>query len=380
MYRTSEILIVGGGVIGLSIARELSRSGVQSITVVERGRVGREASYAAAGMLAPNAENEVVDDFYRFCDASRSMFPEFADELFAETGIDIELDRSGTLFAAFTDADSGHLGSRYSKQVEAGIPVERLTASETLKVEPFLAGHVRESLFFPNDWQVENRKLLGALRQSVENRRVTVLEHATVAGVEVADGKGRGVILDDGRISADIVVLATGAWTSLIKIADVPVPFDVVPIRGQMVGFDMPRRLFRRVIYSPRGYLVPRADGRILAGATVEDVGFDKTTTDEAVAQLHAAAAEIAPALADREISHTWAGLRPFATDGLPIIGAVPGYDKLFVATAHYRNGILLAPITAKIIAERIIGGAHPGSSDPFGPERMINRELNANA
>lgn len=354
-----DILIIGGGVIGLSIARELGRRKIGRVAIMERGRVGREASYAAAGMLAPNAENEVVDDFYRMCDASRQMFPDLAAQLLEETAIDIELDRSGTLYAAFTQEDSEHLGVRFARQVEAGIPVQWLSPSETREAEPHISELVRESLFFPNDWQVENRKLVQALHASVRNLGIEVIEGAAVESLLVEKGRVNGVCTPESRFPAGTIVLATGAWTSLIKIADEPVPIEVKPIRGQMIGFHPNEKMFSRVIYSPRGYLVPRADGRILIGATVEDVGFDGGTTLEALNGLQAAGEEIAPGLSQLKIAESWAGLRPFAADGMPIIGSVDNYDGLLVATAHYRNGILLAPITAKLIADRIVSGSH---------------------
>jgi glycine oxidase len=375
-----DTIIIGGGVIGLSLARELHCLGQRRIAVVERGRIGREASFAAAGMLAPNAENEVVDDFYRFCDESRAMFPQLAQELLAETGVDIELDRSGTLYAAFTEEDSEHLNLRFARQIEAVIPVEKLTAADSLNAEPYLAENVRESLYFPNDWQVENRKLLTALKQYASVNGIELVEGTQVDSVIVEGSTVEGIAVGGRRFFAATTVLATGAWTSLIKIGDVPVPFLVKPIRGQMISFGPARRFFKRVIYSPRGYLVPRADGRILAGATVEDIGFDSTTTDDAVEGLRISAAEIAPCLADLKIAENWAGLRPFAKDGLPILGLVGGYDNLFVATAHYRNGILLAPVTAKLLAERIVNGMGSKYIGLFGPDRLIKKGLNANA
>ncbi len=367
-----DVLIVGGGVIGLSLARRLHVRGAGSIAIVERGKPGHEASFAAAGMLAPNAENEAVDDFYRLCDESRLMFPELAGELKDETGIDIELDRSGTLYAAFTEEDSIHLDSRFARQQEAGIQLERLSAAETLQAEPRISENVRESLYFPNDWQVENRKLLSALEAYARLNGIKIIDETRADTLILESSRVIGITAGGRRILGGTTVLATGAWTSLIKIGDASVPFAVKPIRGQMISFAMPRRFFERVIYSPRGYLVPRADGRILAGATVEDLGFDDSTTMEAVGQLRTSAAEIAPLLSAAEVAENWAGLRPYAGDGLPVIGPVPGYDGLFAATAHYRNGILLAPITAKIVAEEIVSGT--GSEYPrlFGPERLI--------
>lgn len=375
-----DVLIVGGGVIGLSLARELHGRRQRRIAVVDKGRVGREASFAAGGMLAASAENEVIDDFYRLCDESRRMFPRFAEELLDETGIDIELDTAGTLYTAFTEADSEHLAVRHARQTEAGIPAEKLSAAEARAAEPHLSPTIRESLYFPNDWQVENRKLLAALIRYAELADgIDLLESTAVDSVVVERDSALGIAGGGRRISAGTVVLATGAWTSLIKIGDVPVPLSVRPIRGQMISFAPAERLFGRVVYSPRGYIIPRADGRILAGATVEDVGFDTGLTPEAEEMLTRTAMEISPALGRTPIAEAWAGLRPLSDDALPILGAVPGLANLQVAAGHYRNGILLAPITARLLADSL-SGERPVFLDIFGPERGPNRKLNANA
>ncbi len=380
MKTTFDILIIGAGVIGLALARELCRRGVRRICMIERGSVGREASYAAAGMLAPNAECEVVDDFYRFCDESRRSYPQLAEELLAETNIDIELDRSGTLYAAFSEADREHLAVRYARQHAAGIPVKTLSPSESLELEPCLAANVRESLYFPSDWQVENRWLLEALTKFAADNGITMIERRTVDSLIVENGSVKGAVTGGEPIFAGSTVLATGAWTSLIKIGDSPMPFHVRPIKGQMISFQPAERVFKRVIYSPRGYLVPRADGRILAGATVEDVGFDNQVTSPATESLRAAAVEIAPSLKGLGIAETWAGLRPFAADGLPVIGRIGKLDNVFVATAHYRNGILLAPLTAKIVAESIVNGTDSEYFSLFGPHRFAGERSAARA
>jgi glycine oxidase len=370
---SSEVLIVGGGVIGLSIARELHKKGVRRITVVDSGEVGREASYAAAGMLAPNAETDKIDDFYNFCSRSSGTYRAFANELREETGIDIELDRSGTLYLAFTDHDVREIRERYRWQSGAGLNVAHVSARETLEIEPSVSANVRESLFFPNDWQVENRKLLSALRKYAELNGIEILEHVKADSLVDSGDAILGIESASGTIVADITVLATGAWTSLIKIGGGAMPLNIKPIRGQMICYQMPGRAFSKIIYSPRGYIVPRADGRILAGATVEDVGFNNNVTGEGIESLKEAAVEIAPVLANMEISESWAGLRPFAVDGLPVMGEVPGYQNLLVATAHYRNGILLAPLTANVIADKIANGLDSEYFRHFGPQRFSN-------
>lgn len=372
-----EVLIIGGGVIGLSIARELAGRGIDRVAVVERGRVGREASYAAAGMLAPNAENEKVDDLYRLCDASRKMFPGLSAQLIETTGINIELDRSGTLYSAFTEKDLEHIDRRFSSQTEAGIPVQRLTAAEMLSQESNISDSVLGGLFFPNDWQVENRKLVAALRADVVRLGVEVIEDLEVGCLNVRNGRVLGIANGGSSIASDVTVLATGAWTSLIKTDGAALP-AVRPIRGQMISFAATERMFTKVIYSPRGYLVPRADGRILIGATVEDVGFERKVTDKAIEELRQAGFEIAPGLRNLKVAESWAGFRPYSDDGLPIIGEVPGYEGLLAATGHYRNGILLAPITAKLIADRIVYSTHSEFLRIFGADRAATLGLNA--
>jgi glycine oxidase len=365
-----EVLIIGGGVIGLSIARELHKKGVNEITILERSALGQESSFAAAGMLAPNAETDKADDFFHFCSESNRLYLQFAEELYAETGIDIELEKSGTLYLAFTEADVREIRHRFEWQRKADFDIEHLSPTEVHKLEPFVSPDLREALFFPNDWQVENRKLLAALKKYAESNVFEIVENAEVKSLSVKDGNVYGVQTDEQKFAAKKVILTTGAWTSLIKADGFAMP-QVKPIRGQIISFKTAKRLFQRVIYSPRGYLVPRLDGRILAGATVEDSGFDKSNTESGVEFLRDAALEIAPSLVNLELNEKWAGLRPFATDGLPILGAFPEIENLFIATAHYRNGILLAPKTAEIIADAILGNAESKYLKIFSPRRF---------
>ena len=366
----SDVLIVGGGVIGLSLARQLHKKGIRKITIIERGEIGREASYAAAGMLAPHAETDKLDDFYYFCDESNRLYPNFAGELFDETDVDIELDRSGTLYLAFTEKDVIEIRRRFEWQKSAGLQVERLTARETRQIEPFVSPDVLESLFFPNDWQVENRKLLYALHKYCELYGIEIREKAEIKNLLIENGKIIGAETGAEKFYAGKTVLATGAWTSLIKAESFALP-PVKPIRGQMVSFQTAKRLFGKVIYSPRGYLVPRADGRILAGATIEDAGFDKSVNDAGIELLRDHALEIAPTLGNLEISEKWAGLRPFAPDGLPVLGGCSEIENLFIATAHYRNGILLAPLTARVLANKIAENFDSEYLEIFNPQRF---------
>ena len=366
-----EVLIIGGGVIGLGIARELHKRGVRDIAIVDRGPLGAEASWAAAGMLAPNIETSATEEFHRFGVNALSMYPGFAADLADETGIDVELDRSGTLSLAFSETEESDLAESYEKHRSRGVEVERLAASKIREIEPAISTAARAGLLFPNDWQVENRKLLAALIRYSRTNEITIIEGTEVAGLVTKGARVTGASTSKGELRSDITVVATGAWTSFIKIGGMPMPFHVKPIRGQMIAFETPLRAIRRVVYSPRGYVVPRADGRVLVGATVEDAGFEKMTTPDGIDDLTAAAYEIEPGLKKYPVTSAWAGLRPFAADGLPVIGSLPGYENAFVATAHYRNGILLAPLTAKIVAEKIVDDGSPEFFDSFTPERF---------
>jgi len=365
------VLIIGGGVIGLSIAREMHLRGVRRITVLDKSVCGEESSWAAAGMLGPQAEADETGAFYDLCSESRDLYPALADDLLAETGLDIEIDRQGTLYVAFTDDDAKHLNDRYEWQKKAGLAVECLTAEETRRAEPFVSPDVRLSLFFPNDWQVENRKLLAALKRYSKINGIRIHENTAVESLMKEGGKVTGAKTADATFLASKTVLATGAWSSLIKIGDAPVPFAVTPVRGQIICMRTAKRLFERVIYSRRGYIVPRADGRILAGSTTEFSGFTKAVTGTAVADLSNMAFEIAPSLDRLPVVDSWSGLRPYAADGMPILGSLDGIEDLVIATAHYRNGILLAPLTAKIIADEIAGDSSKRHSDMFSPNRF---------
>lgn len=369
--KSYDVLIVGGGVIGLSIARSLRKKGVKDIAILERGELGREASYAAAGILAPQAEANRADDFFHFCRASNDIYPRFAAELKDETGHDIELAGSGTLYLAFSEQDIAEISRRFNWQTAAALAVERFTGNEIRKMEPHVSGAVREGLLFPADQQVENRKLLDALKRFAELNDIDLFEHSEVQSLIADHGGVRGIETDGQKFFARTTVLATGAWTSFIKLGKNVVPVSVKPIRGQMVCFQPPSKLFRSVVYSPRGYIVPRADGRVLVGATVEDAGFDKSVTEDGVRSLVAEACNIAPALTKLDITDSWAGLRPASTDGLPILGELPETLGLVMATGHFRNGILLAPITAEIISDYIVSGINSAFLDVFGPQRL---------
>ena len=370
---SADVVVIGGGVIGLTIARALAHRGAGEICLIERASLGHEASFAAAGMLAPQAEANSQDDFFRLACHSRDLYAGFASSLHDETGIDVELDTTGTLYLALTHHDLVEIEKRYEWQTAAGLEVEKLTATQALQLEPCISQSVRGALGFPHDLQVENRRLLSALANSVAKLGVTVLVGTTVESVKIERDEVRGVHTLRGFISCPNVVVAAGTWSSLLKLSQ---PSEkrammVEPVRGQMISFDARPQLTRHVIYSPRGYIVPRRDGRLLAGSTSERAGFAKQVTAGGISAILQNAQEISPSVSALPIVDTWAGLRPRAPDSLPVLGPCDEIGGLFYATGHYRNGILLAPVTGELIAEAIVTGITSPLLGPFSPSRF---------
>ncbi|MDT5122066.1 MAG: glycine oxidase [Acidobacteriota bacterium] len=369
----ADAIVVGGGVIGLTIARALRVRGVERVLLIESARPGAEASHAAAGMLAPQAEANCADEFFELACASRDLYPAFADALREETGTDIELERTGTLYLAFNEHDEDEIAQRYEWQTRAGLLVERLSAEEARSLEPCISPSLRAALRFPLDVQVENRRLIAALTTSLERHGVELLAETHVKSLVVERGRVEGVETSRGKISAPVVVVACGAWTSFISSSDKATAPEVSiePVRGQMLCFEMNPRLARHVIYSPRGYIVPRLDGRLLIGSTTERAGFNKRVTAGGINAITTHALEIAPAIENLTLVDSWAGLRPVASDELPVMGACADVHGLFYATAHYRNGILLAPLTGELIAEQITTKITPPMLRAFSPDRF---------
>src|SRR5215212_2378487 len=352
---SADVVVVGGGVIGLTIARALALRGVRDVCLVERGSLGTEASFAAAGMLLPQVEADAEDEFFNLACQSRDLYPAFAAALRDETGIDVELDTTGTLYLAFTEHDQEEIEKRYEWQTRAGLAVERLSSAETRELEPCISESTLGALRFPNDIQVENRRLLSALANSVKKLGVTIATQTSVYTLILDGNRVRGVETSRGPVGCSTAVIAAGSWSSFIKTSpQSPIP-KIEPVRGQMVCLEAKPQLTRHVIYSPRGYIVPRQDGRLLAGSTSEHAGFAKCVTAGGISSILRNAIEISPAISDLPVIDTWAGLRPRAADGLPVLGPCGEIDGLFCATGHYRNGILLAPLTGELISKAIV-------------------------
>lgn len=341
-----DVIIIGGGIIGLSLSIELRKRGAH-VLVVERGEPGREASYAAAGMLADSG-TETPAILQPLATASARMYREFVHELQDEAGIHIDLRDEGTLL--FLPAEEIHGGS------------ETLPAP-LAELEPALADPKRPAIYL-KECSVDPRALVAAALKAAKHRGVDVSSGSPVTNVLTSDGRVAGVATDKTNYHAPVVVNCAGAWAGHVP----PLQFPTRPVKGQMLAVAAPR--LRHVIRAPEVYLVPRSDGRILIGSTLEDAGYDKRTDANVIQRMHRAAIAIVPALEQARVLQDWAGLRPGTPDGLPILGAtsLPGY---FVAAGHFRDGILLAPITAHVMAQVIMGERAEHNLAPFSPARF---------
>jgi glycine oxidase len=366
-----DVLIVGGGTIGLAVGFELVRRG-RPVTIFERDRAGRGTSYQAAGMLAPDAEIEFEElELYAFNRESLRRWPEFADRVEAASGQSVDYRDDGTLIVA-DDRDAAEALERlYAFQQEQGLTVEWLTGAEAREIEPFVAPRLSAAVFAPSDHQVDNRRLVDALRTAFEAEGGTLHEDTPVEAV-VPDAEAPAVRTAGGeRVSGDRVVVASGVWSrELDGLTPDAVP-PVRPVKGQMIQMRRKRPFdLQHVVRGPEAYLAPKSDGRIVMGATSEEMGFDTTVTAGGLYDLLEGGWEVVPGIRDLPIEETWAGLRPASRDHAPLLGnsSAPG---VIMATGHYRHGILLTPITAEEIARLLQTGETSDWLEPFSPRRF---------
>ncbi len=369
MTLASDVIIAGAGIIGCAAARALSDAGL-SVTIVEPGQPGREASSAAAGLISPQYEGHGPDPLFELCHQARALYPDFVGTLHDETGIDPEMRREGMLLLALTESDEIALAELQRWQERRGLRVERIDSPEVRKLERFANPSVRWALYLPDEIQIDNAKLCQALFRSLERRRIDWRLGESVAEVEMEAGKLRSVRTASGdRIPGRRLVIAAGAWSG--RLAGLVRPLPVRPLRGHIVQLQLAQGAIQRVLASRRSYAVPRRDGRLLLGSTVEDVGFDPGPTSGGVREVLSNAFEIAPELANARMTKAWTGFRPGTPDGRPIIGEDPEVPGLIYATGHFRNGILLAPITARLVAALASGAAVDQDLSDFSPARF---------
>jgi glycine oxidase len=367
--RSPDVVIVGAGIIGCALARDLTLAGAR-ITLLDRAAPGAEASSAAAGMLGPQAECDGPHALLTLGVASRAMYPDVVAALRAETGLDPEHQRDGIVYVALTAEDEEILGRRQAWQAAAGHRVECLTAADVRRLAPGLVESVRSGVLFPDDHRIDNVRLTRAYAVACARLGVTIRRGVPVTAIRCAGGRVTGVEAAGEMVRAGAVVNAAGAWAR--QIAPRAERLPVRPVRGQMVLLAGPDQMFRHAIYSREVYLVPRRDGRLLAGSTYEDAGFDKRVSGAGVGGILARALRLAPALADASFRDAWAGLRPGTPDNLPILGPDPDVAGLYHAAGHYRSGILLAPVTARCLTQVILEGSTLEELAPFSPARFV--------
>jgi glycine oxidase len=303
--------------------------------------------------------------------ASWRLFPEVAGELRERTGIDVEHMTRGTIYPLYTAHDVREAQARAAGTIGSELGVEAWDRAQVQVREPALSTKVNGAMFVRGDHWINNQRLVVAYAQAAASAGVSVRTGCAVSRVVVEDGRARGVIAEGERLDADAVLLAAGAWTAGLT-ASFGQRLAVEPRRGQMIGLAAVPTVVRHCIHDDAVYLVPRPSGELLIGATVERVGFQRAVTAEGVAGLLGAAIELVPALATLPIARTWCGFRPWAPDSLPVLGPWPGIEGLWVATAHFRNGILLAPITARVMTEWIVTGRPSIPLEAFLPDRLL--------
>jgi glycine oxidase len=366
----ADALVVGGGVMGCGIGLRLAQAGVR-VTVLERSIPGAEASSAAAGILGPQLEAEGPGPFLELCLRSRGMYRAFAQELLELSGIDVAYLPCGAFRAGMDEADVHRIEAAIAWQKALGLRAELLSGEEVRNLEPALAPGILAAAHFPDDHQVDNRLLVRALSMAAARAGVQ-FRTGYVRALLCEGDRCNGVDLDGGEERAGAVVVAAGSWTGLLAGVGLD-PQTVRPARGQMVELSARLPPFSHVVAGDQGYLVPRRDGRVIAGSTMELVGFEKQVTAQGLAGILSLAVRLCPSLAGAPVQQTWAGLRPYTEDHLPILGAAP-MRGLFLATGHFRNGILLTPITARLIAELLLGKTPAVDLHPFRLERFRPR------
>lgn len=374
--KSFEVIVIGGGVIGLAVAWRLAQQ-LTGVAVLERGEPGRGTSHVAAGMLAPVSEADPREEaLLHLGIASAQSYPDFASALHGASGLDPGYLRCGTLIAARDRDEAEALEREFHIRTRFGLTVRRLRPTEARRLEPALTPTLRAALEVTDDHAIDPRKLTSALLGAVRHLGVEVRTGAEVVELKLGEQQAvRAVRLADGQqLHSDTVVVAAGVWSAELPGLPAHARPPLRPVKGQIMRLHDPTGpgLMARALRLPGAYLVPRGDGRYVLGATVEERGFDMTITAGAMLELLRDTVELVPGVAELVIDEVSAGLRPGTPDNAPVIGAgaVPG---LYWATGHYRHGILLAPVTADLVATAILEGTVSPLGEPFSPQRFVH-------
>lgn len=346
----SDILIVGGGIIGMLTARELSLAGMK-VTIVEQGKVGQESSWAGGGIISPLYPWRYLAPVSELARWGQAYYPELIDNINAGSGLDAEIIQNGLL--VFSDEHKAALS--WANEWQSNLQL--VDNNEIIGLEPELSAELaasQQGIWMPEIRQVRNPRLVKTLRKYLENQSVKFIENTTVTGFLEQNGRVAGVKSNSSEIFADKVMLAGGAWSAnLLK--NINISVDVEPVKGQMILFKTEPNTVKRIILSQDRYIIPRRDGRVLVGSTVEHTGFEKEITDSACEELKQEAYRIIPCLQQAAVEHHWAGLRPGSKNGIPYICPIPEHEGLFLNAGHFRNGVVLGAASARLAADLIL-------------------------
>ncbi|MSQ23259.1 MAG: glycine oxidase ThiO [Chloroflexi bacterium] len=369
----SDVVIVGAGVIGCGIAYQLAREGAK-VTVIERSAIGAESSGAAAGILAPrlHATNPAILPLALW---SESRFPTLVDGLQEESGLRLEYANCGALELAYDERSEERLREKIAFMTAAGQRADWLDAHETLHREPAVDPALRGALHDPGANQIHPLRFTQALAQAAARRGVHFQIGVEARSIERNGDRAAAVQTDSGAIQADHVVIAAGAWAGHWS-ETLGLPIPVVPARGQILTLSSVPTPVRSIVYGKGVYLLPRTDGTVVLGATYERVGFDRSLTPEGLGWLLVTGTQLCPALGQSRFEQAWTGLRPASGDDLPIVGRVPTWENVIVATGHYRDGIVLAPATAMAVTDLILRGESDLPIAPLHPARFTGIEV----
>jgi glycine oxidase len=368
MTKNFEAVIAGGGLIGGAIALELALAGVR-VAIFELGEPGREASWASAGILSPAPENPSTIPLVPLGKASMSLYPQFVARVEEISDQQVGFRPKGTVEALFSRDAARELSTHVALHHGWGLRAEAISAEDARELEPALSPELEAAVLRPDEASVDNRALTQAVLEAARKSGAEIFAHREVRGVWREKQRCAGLLLENEKVSANWTIIAAGSFSASIAGVDAYAP--VRPAKGQMASLRAERLKIERVLWSDKIYLVPRNDGRILAGATVEYVGFDRKVTAGALATVLSGAIELAPDLAHARVEETWAGLRPDSPDHLPILGPAD-IDGLLIATGHFRSGILLTPITARLIREWVTEQRVSVDCERFSPLRFV--------
>jgi glycine oxidase len=368
MAKNFEVVIAGGGLIGGAIALELALAGLR-VAIFEQGDPGRESSWAGAGILSPAPENPATIPLVPLGKASMALYPHFVARVEEISGQDVGFRPKGTLEALFSRDAARELSTHVALHHGWGLKAEAISAEDARELEPALSSELEAAVLRPDEASVDNRSLTPAVLEAARKSGVEIFAHREVLGIWREKRRCSGLLLKNERVSAAWTIIAAGSFCANIAGVDTYAP--VRPAKGQMISLRADRTKIVRVLWSDKIYLVPRNDGRILAGATVEYVGFDRNVTAGGLEKILAGTLELAPNLAHARVEETWAGLRPDSPDHLPIVGPTD-IDGLLIATGHFRSGILLTPITAQQVREWVTLQRVTVDWERFSPLRFV--------